>query len=386
MKRCLASFVFVLLLLCLSGTSVLLRDIKFGKCNISSSLTGLLGISLKECVNECLKRPDCRSVNYARHTMYCDLNRRAFSDNELMKCILFVHVEVRPNGQILSDVLDPCFGLDCSAGSVCEYSTCEIKECHISNVSTLQNGFILGNSNHINAKRTLKCRHDHVLIGMKETVCQNNGSWTPVGSCERVCKQPKLATGQIISSAVIVTENDVIPSNDTDLISSTSFFLNGSEITLACVAPEVISGNNMSTCVDGKWTKLATCILRGIGQTCAVSEDCEVPASECRDGKCRCDPTRGYSVATNECVTYCNTFANTFQEVRGMKLSYKDDEIHYSITLEECSARCLSATVFVCQSFEFSLSNDCYISKSNANDGSFRAADGYTYYHRDCLT
>jgi hypothetical protein len=371
-----------------SGNSGITEHIQFNKCLPVSYMHVKFGDSLDNCVEECVRRPACKSLNYRRKTHLCELLPiNSGQSVPLISSAKCVHLDIRVGDQLLIQTNSPCSMNDCLEGETCNLPNspnCLITECP-DLTDGIDHGHLLGNVNTIGSARIAVCETGYKMFGSPRMECSVNGSWTHTSVCGIPCGVPVTVLNGHVTSADIFTPNALFSSNDSNVIFSQKIYLNGSWIEFSCENEFVLRGTNITQCLNGNWTEVPKCIVPGIGQVCVDSSDCTVPVSECIGGTCRCLSQRSYSYGSKSCVYDCKTFADTFQYEIGKKLNFKDDESHYMYNYTACKQRCLEITSFTCQSFEVS-SSLCLISSNNANDGLFRDADDFIYYQRDCLT
>ncbi|XP_045178981.2 E-selectin-like [Mercenaria mercenaria] len=363
------------------------KQLYFNKCLTGSTLHVKFGDSVEYCINECVKRPMCKSLNYKSKTHKCELNSDNFNQSvPLTSSVSCVYLDVRNGYQLLVLTTSPCAANTCQPNQKCNLPNspnCVISECALQ-TQNIENGELFGNMNGIGNARVAKCDESFSMFGDARIECLAGGTWTLPAVCGVACGQPQNLTDGHVINAEIKTPNGFLNSNDSAIIFSQTDYLNGSWIEFSCDDTFVMTGQNITQCINGNWTQIPVCIIPGLGQTCSNNNQCTVPESECRNGSCRCKTQRSYSYNSKSCVFDCVTFADTFQSEVGKKLNFKDDETHYMYNYTACRNRCLEITAFVCQSFEVS-SSLCLISSENANDGLFRDAEEFIYYQRDCL-
>lgn len=385
-------FVLILLILCSSVTFTyyfpeITKYIQYNRCLTDNVAFVKIKLSFVDCIEECIRHAMCVSINYCRLMKKCELNSYVKSLNTDLKiCKLYMYLDVRSGDQLIIQSDMPCSNNTCQRNERCgkpESEDCVNSEC-LQQPSVVENGFILGNMNSVSNIRAVKCHSNFTLFGNSFVECLGDGNWSEVAVCTRACEQPNAVPNGRPVFAVIHTAQSVIVTNKTTEIKAQTEYLNQSWIEYACDEPFVTSGTNVTECLNGSWTDPPTCVTQGLGQPCLDDAQCTVPASECRDGQCKCMTQLSYSYSNKSCVQDCITFADTFQSEKFKKLNFNDDETHYMYNYSACKARCLEVTNFQCKSFEVS-SSLCLISASAASDGYFRDADDFTYYQRDCV-
>ncbi|KAL4217245.1 calcium ion binding [Mactra antiquata] len=354
---------------------------------MDSVLTTLIRVSLTNCMTECSKRPDCKSINYARHSLYCVLCGRSYDVIELGTNPKLVYVDIRPDSPTPVYRPDLCSGLSCLTGSVCESNQCQFKEC-VNETTEIEDAIIFGNINAIGDKRLLQCRENFTLAGPDTVVCQADGTWSPFGSCGGICGEPTYPSDLDIKKARIFLETgEEINTTDAQFIRDQTTFGINSEITFECPTATILWSVS-TTCINSTWTPLGSCIPTSPVETdCRSNGQCSVFQSECGNGRCRCKTPKSYSHEGDECIDACTTVGHTFQRLEDTRLVFQDDEINYSFTLEQCYDRCMEMTNFDCLSFEFRHDDGkCVISRNNAASSTLDQSVGTTYFQRDCLT
>lgn len=361
-------------------------DIHFNKCFSGNVLVVIFGVSIEDCLDECVKRSVCKSINYQRLTKVCELNANNVSPTlPIVHCSKFMYLDVRKNDQLLVQSTSACAIDTCQSEEKCDKlktPTCVFSECNVQSLS-LKNGNIYGNLNGIRDIRTVTCNEGFTLFGSDQIDCLPDGTWSDV-FCEKTCTAPLTINNGIAIRAEIHTLNAWITTDALDEIFGQSEYLDGSWVEFTCYTTHTLQDNNVTECFNGTWTQLPTCIASGNGIPCTSNATCLVPDSECRDGLCRCNSMLSYAYDAQLCVPACVTFADTFQSEVGKKLNFLDDETYSNLNDTMCKAMCLDTIDFVCQSFEVSDAM-CLTSASNAHDGWLRDAADFTYYQRDCL-
>ena len=126
----------------------------------------------------------------------------------------------------------------------------------------------------------------------------------------------------------------------------------------------------------------------GVGTSCSAGNDaCAVEKSECRHGRCQCEPGYNYNKHTQECTTSCTSYGTTFQSIENRVIRGHNDKILEGVSFPECKKNCTDANDFVCRSIDYFASlQECYLSSVTA----LEAEDDWEYnsigYHfqRDC--
>lgn len=126
----------------------------------------------------------------------------------------------------------------------------------------------------------------------------------------------------------------------------------------------------------------------GVGTSCSAGNDaCGVNKSECRRGRCQCEPGYSYNAYTQKCATSCQKYGTTFQSVEKRVIRGHNNEIFEEVSFSECKQRCIAAANYTCRSIDyFDSLNECYLSSATA----LEAEDDWEYnsigYHfqRDC--
>lgn len=126
----------------------------------------------------------------------------------------------------------------------------------------------------------------------------------------------------------------------------------------------------------------------GVGTSCSVGSDaCAVEKSECRHGRCQCEPGYSYNAHAQECTTSCESFGITFQSVEKRVIRGHNDKVLEGVSLPECKNNCINSVDFICRSFDYFYSmKECYLSSVTALD----AEDAWEYnsigchFQRDC--
>lgn len=126
----------------------------------------------------------------------------------------------------------------------------------------------------------------------------------------------------------------------------------------------------------------------GVGTSCSAGNDaCAVEKSECRHGRCQCEPGYSYNALTQECTTSCTSYGTTFQSIENRVIRGHNDKVLEGVSFPECKKSCFDADGFVCRSIDYFASmKECYLSSVTA----LEAEDNWEYnsigYHfqRDC--
>lgn len=385
-------FTLVLMTMYSSVTSTyylpgIMKYIQYNRCLTDDVVFVDIQLSFVDCIEECIRRTVCTSINYCRLMKKCELNSNVNSlTTDLEICKHCMYLDVRSGDQLLIQSDMPCSNNTCQRNERCgkpEPEDCVNSEC-LQQPSVVENGFILGNMNNVNSIRAVHCHDNFTLLGNSFIECLGDGNWSDAALCTRACEKPKAVANGRPLFAVIYTAQSVVVTNKTAEIEAQTEYLNQSWIEYSCNEPFVTRGTNVTECINGSWTEPPACVTHRLGQPCLDNAECIVPASECRDGQCKCKTQLSYSYSNKSCVQGCITFADTFQSEKFKKLNFNDDETHYMYNVSACKARCLEVTTFQCKSFEVSDSL-CLISASDANDGYYRDASDFTYYQRDCL-
>lgn len=368
-----------------SGTH---RNIKLNKCLTVRAMHAKFGDSLENCIEECVRRTMCKSLNYKRKTFLCELFSTNFGISEpLITSSDCMYLDVRDGDLLLIQTNSPCSTNVCKERERCNApnaQNCLITECPDLE-QEIEHGQLFGNMNNVGNARVTVCDEGYAIFGSSRVKCTAYGNWTQSAVCEITCSMPPTVQNGHVTAAEIRTPYTVFVSSDPSLVFSQTDYLNSSWIEYSCENTTVMQGSNITQCLNGNWTAFPKCVTPGLGQLCSNNSECVVPKSVCRGGSCKCLSEHSYSYSSKSCVYDCNTFADTFQSEVGKKLNYLDDESHYMYNYTACKQRCLEITSFTCQSFEVS-SSLCLISQNNANDGYYRDAPDYVYYQRDCLT
>lgn len=127
----------------------------------------------------------------------------------------------------------------------------------------------------------------------------------------------------------------------------------------------------------------------GVGTCCSAGNDaCAVAKSECRKGRCQCEPGYSYDANAQQCVSTCPTYGTTFQSVEKRVIRGNNDDVVKDIPFSECKQCCLNATDFVCRSIDYFQSmKECYLSSVTK----LEAEDNWEYngigdhFQRDCM-
>ena len=126
----------------------------------------------------------------------------------------------------------------------------------------------------------------------------------------------------------------------------------------------------------------------GVGTSCSAGNDaCIVPRSECRGGRCQCEPGYSYDAHAKDCVKTCQKYGPSFQSVENYVIRGNNDLVLEDISFLDCKQYCLNATDFECHSIDyFQRWRHCYLSsvtKSEALDDWEYNSVGY-HFQRDC--
>lgn len=126
----------------------------------------------------------------------------------------------------------------------------------------------------------------------------------------------------------------------------------------------------------------------GVGTSCSAGNDaCVVAKSECREGRCQCEPGYSYDKDAQQCVATCKSYGRSFQSVRKRVIRGHNDDIVENVSFAECKQRCYDADEFVCRSIDyFDSMRECYLSsitKLDAEDDWEYNSIGY-HFQRDC--
>ncbi|KAL4234481.1 hypothetical protein ACF0H5_006126 [Mactra antiquata] len=137
-------------------------------------------ISLQQCKDECRSRRSCKSFNYFRSVLLCELNNDDIigTPNNLTETILSVYgqkIDWKPDS-IISD----CDW--CSDSEKCEIfetgtSGCHVSECQ-SSLPVYANAYPLGNLRHVGALVRYTCETGYILFGNPVIECHSAGNWS----------------------------------------------------------------------------------------------------------------------------------------------------------------------------------------------------------------
>nr|XP_022311567.1 uncharacterized protein LOC111116841 [Crassostrea virginica] len=144
-------------------------------------ITNLGGISFLDCVEECLRRTRCLSVNYFQPAHFCEVN---YKKKESLPDLYFA------KGWYYSErddwdkaIVGPCSNPNCQENEMCVPKalgayTCEISDCGI----PMNEGISFGNIHDSDAigiqrKMHITCLDGYEKEGSEVFICQTNGVW-----------------------------------------------------------------------------------------------------------------------------------------------------------------------------------------------------------------
>ncbi|XP_070552318.1 sushi, von Willebrand factor type A, EGF and pentraxin domain-containing protein 1-like [Ptychodera flava] len=204
-----------------------------------SIITSFNGSStMMDCARRCAKMSTCRSIDYSKEQQVCQLSRGSVGNTPDM-----VYFEDSARYEVVNSVAeasnDACASQPCSAGEVCQATSCGKYECVIppptcadcDSPEQLQNGYHSGEYYHSHMV-TFSCNPGHTLTGPTVLMC-DNGVWNdsyPV--CHADCTDPGTPlNGQQSGS-----------------------YQHGDTLTFSCNVGYTLDGADSTLCGDGSWS------------------------------------------------------------------------------------------------------------------------------------
>ncbi|XP_069128965.1 uncharacterized protein [Argopecten irradians] len=146
----------------------------------------ILITGLQQCVRSCMKSQTCKSINYHRETLTCEMNRNASSQLSVSDFAW----DYMDKSQFPTVLSNPCHNVVCPALSTCVplksgQTTCAVTECN-EFILTSPTMTTVTTCNVVGCQITLACENEHVFDTQapdRDTVtCLPDGSWSPVTS------------------------------------------------------------------------------------------------------------------------------------------------------------------------------------------------------------
>lgn len=166
---------------------VLTDGLQFSKELTGKPFRVFLEISHKDCRLECLSRKACRSYNYCRHLLLCELKQHDIESgsSELIDSIGVIYSQ-KSDWQM--QILHPSCNT-CPNHTVCDATNtsdiqCHVRECHGSPYE-IPNSRRLWDLQHVGAKAYYLCDDGYIMSGDSAvSVCELNGQWSkPQDAC-----------------------------------------------------------------------------------------------------------------------------------------------------------------------------------------------------------
>ena len=381
-----------LYMLIMKHTRVMMMS--FNTCPEENILTILPDLSYQDCLQRCVLRTHCQSVNYKRLYRLCELNDgiTELSQNS-QKCYgLYAKrakIEVvNVFDDIVTSVEKTC--LEMVSGA----DTCNAQECK--QLQSSPGRIVLGNRNEVGSKVIFECNTGYYLSGSRTSICADNGNWTHDTKCSRsFCDMPPENAPNGFISHVQIEDPYYGGSkliNSSDVVSyfeQTGIFPSGSIAAYECNSCFTTGNQKSSTCENGQWTFIPMCSpISTIRNECSSNADCLDSKSECASGRCWCEPGLSFSYSDCACVERCTSLADTFQFVPDKGIFLNNERVINDLTLTDCQDACLKATEFACRSFDYLPSRKCNLQSvvvADVENWEFKTFNyNIDYYQRDC--
>ncbi|XP_033744223.1 uncharacterized protein LOC117330115 [Pecten maximus] len=141
---------------------------------------------LLQCGRACLNSQTCKSTNFNRETLTCEMNR----SNDSLLPVSEPTWDYIDKSQFSMVLPNPCSNVVCPPLSTCVplksgQTTCVITGCGDFNLSS-PNMEVLSTCSHVGCQTTLSCEQgydfDNQAVDRNTTTCLPDGSWSPVTS------------------------------------------------------------------------------------------------------------------------------------------------------------------------------------------------------------